>query len=352
MQENFTLRRLQDSDIEEYKALYKSVYSKDIDEEFFTWKNVENPAGDGKPLIYLIFNDEGRMIGANSFFPSKLIYKNKEYLFVQSGDTMVIEEYRGRGLFKRIITFAMKDLTEIGYSGIFGFANKNSYPGFMKLGFKHMDQLDTYNKILNYGQMFSSRGVKFPLARAGGKFIDFIGRSLFSNISGRYSIEKASSTDNAVSEYIESIYNGGIYKDSIYQKKDSSILDWKYNKKPYDHYETVVIKENSRIIGIFIVGIGERAESKSAKVLEYFIDDIHNYNKVIKLLLKYCRKEPISLVSFWGIGSSPINDILKKRLFIKRTQDIYFITIAFNDDVNFIYQLENWHIVNGDSDTA
>ena len=90
-------------DLHEYKKLYFSVYSVEIADNFFYWKILKNPHRDNEVLIYLVLNENGEIIGANSFFPAKITFQSREFLIVQSGDTMVSKDYRRRGLFKKIL---------------------------------------------------------------------------------------------------------------------------------------------------------------------------------------------------------------------------------------------------------
>ena len=81
-------------------------------------------------------------MGANSFFPSQLTYEKKVYQAVQSGDTMVHPDFRGQGIFMKILKFAAEDLQKSGQALIYGYANGNSYPGFLKFGFSDLGRIN------------------------------------------------------------------------------------------------------------------------------------------------------------------------------------------------------------------
>lgn len=63
-------------------------------------------------------------------FPIGLNYESKDHLIAQSGDTMTSPNHRKKGLFIKLAIETYKLSEELGIKMIFGFPNKNSYPGF------------------------------------------------------------------------------------------------------------------------------------------------------------------------------------------------------------------------------
>ena len=65
-------------------------------------------------------------------FPIILNYNSKDYLIAQSGDTMTNPSHQKKGLFIKLAKQTYKLCNKKGVNLIYGFPNKNSYPGFKR----------------------------------------------------------------------------------------------------------------------------------------------------------------------------------------------------------------------------
>ena len=65
-------------------------------------------------------------------FPITLQYNSEDFVIAQSGDTMTAPAHRKKGLFTRLAQETFGLANELGIKLIYGFPNKNSYPGFKK----------------------------------------------------------------------------------------------------------------------------------------------------------------------------------------------------------------------------
>ncbi|MBU3144786.1 GNAT family N-acetyltransferase [Clostridium sp. CF012] len=344
MEENFLYRKYINSDFHNYCELFENVYSHKIDKEFFEWKHNLKGSINKEPFIYLVFNETGNLIGANSFFESKFKQNNKIYNAVQSGDTMVHMDYRGKGLFKKIIQFAFVDLKNYGVDFIFGFANNNSHPGFVKLGFETLYKVNNYLKILNYELIIQKKLSRIPFANLIGKSIDTFKKSV--HLASNYNITITASITKEITDFISSNISN-----DLAQIKDSALLNWKYFEKPNSNYELLVIKKDSIIEGVFITRI-ESQGMKSAAVMEYFMKNQDDFHKILKAVIQYYRNKNIGYLGTWEIGSNVYKNALLKNHLIKRNLEIYFIVKLLNEKVTEVLDLNLWHIVNGDSDTV
>lgn len=344
MEEEFSYRKYINSDFSSYCDLFENVYSHKINSEFFKWKHNLSGLINKEPFIYLVFNKTGNLIGANSFFKSEFKQGSKTYNAIQSGDTMVHMDYRGKGIFKKIIKFAMVDLKNYGFDFIFGFANNNSHPGFMKLGFKSMYKVNNHLKILNYKQIFQNKLRHIPFAGLMGGSIDSLKK--IASSSSKYSVIMTTDITNEMASYISS--NRG---NNLGQIKDEALLNWKYINNPNSNYEMLTIKNDSLIEGIFIVRI-EKDTMKSVTVMEYFIKNNDDAHKILRAVIQYYRNKNMGYLRSWEIGSSVYKDALSKNHTIRKNLEIYFIVKLLNETVTEVLDLNLWHIVNGDADTV
>lgn len=344
MEEEFSYRKYINSDFSSYCDLFENVYSHKINSEFFKWKHNLSEAINKEPFIYLVFNKTGNLIGANSFFKSEFKQGSKTYNAIQSGDTMVHMNYRGKGIFKKIIKFAMADLKNYGFDFIFGFANNNSYPGFIKLGFKEMYKVNNYLKILNYKLIFQNKLKSIPFAGLMGKSIDNFKKT--ATFNSKYNVMMTTNITAEMASFISS--NSGI---NLGQIKDEALLNWKYVNNPNSNYEILIIKKDAIIEGVFIVRI-EKDTMKSVTVMEYFFKNNEDVHNVLKAVIQYYRNKNMGYLRSWELGSSIYKDALSKNHLIKKNLEIYFIVKLINETVTEVLDLNLWHIVNGDADTV
>lgn len=95
---------------------------------------------------YLAYEEKtGEVAAFYGIFPCYVEYGGRKYLAAQSGSTMTHSRHRKKGLFyqagKRTFELAKRE----GIKFVYGFPNPNSYPGLMKLGWRHDGNLNAYH---------------------------------------------------------------------------------------------------------------------------------------------------------------------------------------------------------------
>ncbi|MBE6059114.1 MAG: GNAT family N-acetyltransferase [Clostridium sulfidigenes] len=342
LMESINIRLFRNEDYEEYKKLFFQVYKKELNYEFFKYKNNENPFLKGEPIIYLI-TDKNKIIGANSFFPIEIIIDGKTYLGVQSGDTMVLSDYRGKGLFKKVISYAIKDLSDNGYDFIIGFANNNSYPGFIKLGFNRVDELKVYKTIINFkciNKVKRSSILKLIAKTNLPNFALNIGRKN-SKLKDVY-INEITNIDEEVCKFINKLTS------DIKINKNLQYNKWKYTDN--NKLKLAVHNKNTNEIMAFFVL--NRCQDNCMSILEHYIADESIYNKIFNTLEIYLYNNyNVSLITVWRLNNSKLDFMDKSLLYSKSLPGIYYIYKNLNN-ISDIDKLSMLNIVNGDADTV
>lgn len=115
--------------IEDFISVYQLVFDpneKDL-KGWFSRKYIHNPMGASLISIAYI---EGKPVGIDVMWRND-VNGNLAY---QTVDTGTLESYRGMGVFRKITE---KELSILGNGSlIYGFPNPNSYPGYVKFGWK------------------------------------------------------------------------------------------------------------------------------------------------------------------------------------------------------------------------
>lgn len=344
---SLSFRLYQEEDFAEYAELYKLVYGKMIDLPFFHWKNLRNPALPGEALIYLAISPEGKMVGANSFFSSILSYQEEQYRAVQSGDTMVHPDYRGQGIFMKILFFAVQDLKDKGYSLIYGYANGQSYPGFIKFGYRDLGRINLGYRVLNASRFLGGYGV--PGRMAGG-FID-LALNLWQGFRSLgqtkvYDVVPAELTDWQIPEFLE------VRNKEIHPLKSLEYLLWKYQEKPQANYQTLVVKRAEEPVAIIIVRKEISRGHKTAEILECAVKEGISHTLVIRKVLSFLELEGYVVVKIWEPRHEKFKQALGKNTFLQRKIELYFIVFPLCEDLAFFSDPKAWEVIGGNADTA
>lgn len=83
-----------------------------------------------KDTGFIAKDENGNNAAFYGVFPIVINYDSKSYLVAQSGDTMTVPEHRKKGLFVALAKETYQLAHENGVRLVFGFPNKNSFPGF------------------------------------------------------------------------------------------------------------------------------------------------------------------------------------------------------------------------------
>lgn len=113
-------------------TLYRAAFGKTVSLAFLTQKFDTGVFG-ASYIGYLAF-DENTMEPAAYYgvFPLTVSHQGKQVLTAQSGDTMTHPDHQGKGLFTTLAKLTYELARKEGVQLVWGFPNKNSYPGFTK----------------------------------------------------------------------------------------------------------------------------------------------------------------------------------------------------------------------------
>ena len=89
------------------------------------------------------FNDAGLVVASLGMLPWPISFGNRTEVAAQLVDGATDREHRHRGLFTRLAEMAKETCESAGISFLFGFAHPQggSYPGLVRIGYTHIDDL-------------------------------------------------------------------------------------------------------------------------------------------------------------------------------------------------------------------
>jgi hypothetical protein len=140
--EIYTFKRLSREGLADVQKLYLLAFGIEVSLNSLEAKYQTGQFG-ADFIGYLVYSHEGDVAAYYGVFPLVMELDGKAVLVGQSGDTMTAPSHRMRGLFVEAARRTYELAASEGLQFIFGFPNKNSYPGFKtKLGWKFFGNLN------------------------------------------------------------------------------------------------------------------------------------------------------------------------------------------------------------------
>lgn len=157
----YEIKRIEAANYKDIIFLYKVCFGISIDEQDVKKKYDTSVYHLIKHIGFLAFNEKKEVAAYYGVFPMILSYNNQDILVAQSGDTMTSPDHQKKGLFTLLANETYQLADELKVPFVFGFPNKNSYPGFAhKLGWQFTGNL----------KMFTHTVSTIPLCELASKY--------------------------------------------------------------------------------------------------------------------------------------------------------------------------------------
>jgi hypothetical protein len=127
----YKFKRVDENCYEDLENLHRSTFKENPLINYYK-KKMDTNYLKVSHLGYLAYTGDNKPAAFYGVYPCMMEFKGKLYLAAQSGDTMTDPAHGGKGLFTTLAKMTYDLAKEEGVEFIFGFPNKNSYPGFVK----------------------------------------------------------------------------------------------------------------------------------------------------------------------------------------------------------------------------
>lgn len=272
--------------------------------------------------IQLVALDGDMVVGFQSFFYWPYVLNGNTLYSLQSGNSITHPNYRGKGIFKKLLNFVFENKNVLQADFMMGFPVQASYGSFIKNNWTNVLNLEWYVKPLN------------PLA------------FLFNNKN----IEKHFQSNFKIhSESISTLLTLSTQSDFYNWKQNL-----KENKSNYFFYTYRISAHQS-------ITFEMKIQTRKKIIKEVIIGKIYFEGNVIDYLpeaLKECVKK-LRKTKCVAICSIAINEhlqnpnyvsILNSLSFNKINKHIYFIVRPLNNTAS-VFEPNLWHIGRADIDT-
>lgn len=128
--------------LESYAELFQACFphATHLTPEYLHWLYAENPSGN---VVGMDAMDDGRLAAHYVCVPANIWLFGEKVRALLSLNTATHPDFQGKGLFTKLAAKTYELGADQGFSAVFGVANSNSTPGFIrKLGFQLVTPLD------------------------------------------------------------------------------------------------------------------------------------------------------------------------------------------------------------------
>jgi GNAT superfamily N-acetyltransferase len=140
----------------EYSELFGSCFpdTNRFTPDYIAWLYVQNPDG---PAFGFDAREDGVLAAHYVCIPAQARIDGRDVRVLLSLNTATHPRFQGKGLFTKLAAMTFEAAAQAGFEGIYGVANANSTPGFIrKLGFQLVRPLDA---LVGTGRIGTGRDV-------------------------------------------------------------------------------------------------------------------------------------------------------------------------------------------------
>ena len=105
------------------------------DRAFFEWKHEANPFGASPAWVACT---DGEVVGFRTMLRWELANTERVLHMVRAVDTATDPAHQGKGIFRRLTSLAVDELTADGTDAVFNTPNDQSRPGYLKMGWEQL----------------------------------------------------------------------------------------------------------------------------------------------------------------------------------------------------------------------
>lgn len=351
MEKSLHIFRMGEHTAREQVNLSNQVFNHNRTEFDWLYKHKDNPLAKQYNVFGALY--DGKLVGINGFMPMLFKINDIEINAMQSCDTAIDENFRGLGIFTKIVSYAEQEFKKQNIDVMIGFPNHNSYPGFIKMGWIH---LFDYNNIIMPCRVkpFSNHFLGFPLP---DKLSIVFTRKVI-----KLSKQKPM-LDIYVSDTIpfsQAEFDEINRTDKIELLRSFSIYTWKLDKNKKKNFKYYIAKKNGKILAFLIAeeGFHPNTSIKRTNIIDWGFSN--NYRDVLinatAQILNILIQET-DLISLWGPAEIEYKRIFQKNGFFQNqriTQTHPVIIKIINNDQeikNTLLDPMNWRLKGIEVDT-
>jgi GNAT superfamily N-acetyltransferase len=318
--------------------------------DLFYWKIAANYI---RPGIINLVKDKERIVSTTSVTPKRLLYKKKEIIVAEIGDTYTDPEYQRQGMFSLLINQSTQDALKADIPFIYGTPNNQSLPGYEKKAGYHIIpgmKVKLLALPLNIRPLVQKRchwliGALASFLFSSVIFIYFLAKKIWM----RPAVLQVEEWDHLPDKWDEFWEKTQRPYDLIFCR-DRKALEWRFFENP-NKYRFYAFMERNDIVGYLVYRVIHDSGRTILVIADFLCLPSHEkkLNTLLFKVLDDAFKAGITIINIWCPESSPYFQVFKKLGFIVRDK---IPIICFQNDFSRNLQQNPlfWHFTVSDSD--
>ncbi|MBV1879658.1 MAG: GNAT family N-acetyltransferase [Pseudomonadales bacterium] len=253
--------------------------------DFWCWKHTENPFGVSLGLAARSI-PKGDLVGIRPMMRWRFLTESGDELdVVRAVDTVTHPEWRGLGLFKQLTQQTLQQLAvDINHQNTFVFntPNKNSLPGYMKMGWSSVKKLKILGRVVDF----------WSLPRWFVHLLKYPAEQVCWSAVSRGSVLPGSRLSDNQREHIFAFAADCERRRPVIgmrTKRTEKYLSWRYMKQPNVEYGLVrSFAANGKLTALAVLRLDQRKLLLGAVITELFVAEYTqvNINRLIGCVIR------------------------------------------------------------------
>lgn len=254
--DRYVVRRFQDGDEGAFLDLFETVESLELGggEEWFEWKYENQPAMDHVPIFVALH--DGEMVGARPFISFSLRADPRTLVGLQTTDTMVHPDHRGRGVFSRMNDLAFAYYRQHDPDLMFSIPNDRSRPAYLDMGARVVEPVTTHLRIEEPSAFAGEKLGELP----GGteRLLDGVATGFHSLLDSRREGSDGVNVEHRKSVPAETFaaLASDPVPDEIHATRDERFYEWRFENPGWD-YDAFIARRDGEPLAGLVAGTNE-----------------------------------------------------------------------------------------------
>ena len=349
---DFEFLQLQKQQLDEIPQFLQQAYPGEVrklDPGYLRWFYLQNPNADPDGLPLWVVRNNGRIVGQLATIPVQLKVGEVSTRAIWVLEFIVLEEFRGKGLGKKLVLAAREKYPTMITLGI----NDASTRVFTSLGWKPMGSIHRYHRMLFAGTAACTYGkhnwlreclnsVSWPLRVSQGK----------RSSAAKYQIGR----DTILGPEVDKFWESASSQWPVVVRRDHKFVQWQFLQQPGKAFEVVRLYERNRLVGYSILffrkGRDNGPPPKAA--ISDLAYDSRNQTEIIDALLSASldlaiERKAGSLVT--DISDVRVEAQLRGHRFWRVKNSPRFMASS-PDFQDILYEPKHWYLTRADSDLS
>lgn len=308
-------------------------------EAFWSWKHEQSPFGE---TLTWLAEEEGQLTGLRAFLQWQFRCGDDSFRAVRAVDTATHPDHRRKGIFRKLTLGGLEGVRQAGFNFIYNTPNPSSMPGYLKMGWQHVERLPMYVKLLRPANF----AAKVLAAKLGNKSagINYPRNELFRSepITFDAWLDQAADVEELIVQ--DSSLRGQCYQ----TLRSVSFLHWRYASHPYVCYFVEEIADDEGR-AVLVYRTNQRFGLKEVMICDLLIDK-RSPNQLKSLLRKLvARLDADYLIAHFGPTSAHLK-LMKQNGFYRLPMQGMDLTVhlLLGDQDRSLLEPSSWSLCLGD----